>query len=142
MKKKILVADDDFSFRSLLAEVLGDEGYNVSIAEDGIAALKILQGEEFDILITDIGMPKMNGIELFNNVKELYPQMPIIFITGYSFTNAATQGLREDHFYYFEKPVDLNFLQCTIKHILKIKEFETKINSVQRWLKKNIHNMS
>lgn len=140
MKKKILVVDDDFNFRNLMAQMLKEEGYSVSMAEDGISALRILESGIFDILITDIRMPNMDGIKLFNNVKKLYPQMPVIFLTGSAYINAVTKGLKEDAFYYFEKPVDFNLLKCTIRHILECKDFESEFNRLQEWIRENIYN--
>jgi ATP-dependent Lon protease len=128
MKKKILVVDDDFNFRSLMVHVLKDEGYSVSMAEDGIAALRALEREGFDILITDINMPNMDGIELFNNVKNLYPQIPVIFVSGFNYNNLDEKLLREGASYFLKKPFNLNLLKHTIKHILEIKY--SKINAL------------
>jgi len=113
-----------------MAHILKDEGYSVSIAGDGIAALRVIESKKCDALITDIGMPNMDGIELFNKVKELYPQMPVIFLTGSSYINAAVKGLREGTFYYFEKPVDFNLFKFALKNILENKDFESEINKL------------
>lgn len=131
MKKKILVVDDDFKIRNLMALMLKDEGYSVSIAEDGISALKALESDEFDVLITDIRMPNMDGIELFNHVKRWYPQMPVIFLTGSTYINAAVKGLKEGTFHYFEKPVDFNLLKRALGHILEMKRLEPEIDKLQ-----------
>jgi len=106
MEKKILVVDDDFSIRYLMSKILIDRGYSVYTADDGISALRILDSEKFNVLITDIKMPSMDGIELFNRVKELYPQMHVIFLTGSAYINLVSRGLKKDAFYYFEKPVE------------------------------------
>lgn len=128
MKEKILIVDDDFSLRSLMEVVFENEGYSVSLAEDGISALKILENGHFDILITDINMPNMNGIELFNKVKKLFPQIPVIFVSGYDYKNLAEKLLREGALYFFKKPFDLNILKRAIKSILEMKYSESKIN--------------
>jgi len=130
MKKKILVVDDECNFRNVMAHILKGEGYKVSLAEDGIAALKALESEKSDVLITDIRMPKMDGIELFNNVKKLYPQMPVIFLTGSAYPKAIENNLNEGALYYFEKPVDLNLLKCTIKHVLEMKDLEAEFKDL------------
>jgi len=126
MKKKILIVDDECNFRNVMAHIFTSEGYKVSLAEDGIAALRALETEIFDVLITDIRMPNMDGIELFNNVKTLYPQMPVIFLSGSDYPKAIVDNLKEGALYYFEKPVDFNLLKCTIKHVLKMKDLEAK----------------
>ena len=113
-----------------MAHILKGEGYKVSLAEDGIAALRALETEIFDVLITDIRMPKMDGIELFNNVKKLYPQIPVIFLTGSAYPKAIENNLKEGALYYFEKPVDLNLLKLTIKHILKTKDLEAEFKDL------------
>lgn len=128
MKKRILIVDDEFSLRSLMEVVFKDEGYSVSLAEDGISALRTLENGHFDILITDINMPSMNGIELFNNVKKLYPQIPVIFVSGYDHKNLAEKLLREGASYFFRKPLNLNMLKRAVKSILEIKYSESKIN--------------
>jgi len=69
MGKKILVVDDDFSIKYLMSKILIDRGYSVNTADDGISALRILDSDKFNVLITDIKMPSMDGIELFNRVK-------------------------------------------------------------------------
>lgn len=130
MKKKILVVDDECNFRNVMAHILKGEGYKVSLAEDGFAALRALETDIFDVLITDIRMPNMDGIELFNNVKMLYPQMPVIFITGSAYPKAIENNLNEGALYYFEKPVDLNLLKCTIKHVLETKDPEAEFKDL------------
>jgi len=130
MKKKILVVDDDCNFRSLIAHILKDEDYSVSTAEDGIVALRMLKSEQCSILITDINMPNMDGIELFNNVKRLYPQITVIFISGFDYNNLDEKLLREETSYFFKKPFDLNLFKCTIKRILEINYSESKINAL------------
>ena len=126
MKKKLLIVDDECNFRNMIAHILKGEGYKVSLAEDGIAALRDLATEICDVLITDIRMPNMDGIELFNNVKTLYPQMPVIFLSGSAYPKAIENNLKEGSLYYFEKPVDHALLKCSIKHILKMKDLETE----------------
>lgn len=128
MKKKILIVDDDFSLRSLMEVVFKDEGYSVSLAGDGISALKALEREKYDILLTDVNMPNVDGVELFNNVKKLYPQIPVIFISGYDHKNLAEKLLREGALYFFKKPLNLNILKRAIKSILEIKYSESKTN--------------
>ena len=130
MKKKLLIVDDDFSLRSLMEVVFKDEGYSVSLAGDGIAALRTLETCCFDIIITDINMPSMNGIELFNNVKKLYPQIPVIFISGYDYKSLAENLLKDGALYFFKKPLNFNILNRAIKSILEITYSESKINIV------------
>jgi len=127
MEKKILVVDDDFNIRYLMSKILIDRGYSAYTADDGISALRILDSEKFNVLITDIKMPNMDGIELFNRVKELYPQMHVIFLTGSAYINLVSRGLKKDTFYYFEKTADFKLLKCTLEHLLdENKEFRNE----------------
>lgn len=128
MEKKILVVDDNLSFRVVIGQLLKDGGYSISTAEDGISALRTLENKRFDILITDINMPNMNGIELFKNVKKLYPQIIVIFMSGFDYSDLYEKLLREGASYFFKKPFDLNLLKRTIKHILDTKYSQSKIN--------------
>ncbi|KPJ55796.1 MAG: hypothetical protein AMJ42_06215 [Deltaproteobacteria bacterium DG_8] len=132
MKKKILVVDDDFKIRTTMAHILEYEGYSVSLAEDGISALRSLGNDEFDVLITDIRMPTMDGIELFNHVKKLYPQMQVIFITGSTYINTALKGLEDVTFFYFEKPVNFNLLICALEHIFEIKKCVPEVKKLRK----------
>jgi CheY-like chemotaxis protein len=121
MKKKILLVDDNARFRSLIEEIIegDDEGFSVSVSGDGVSALESLEIEQFDILITDINMPRMDGIELFHKVKVLFPQLPVIFISGFVQNSLSEQLLNEGAFHVFKKPFDLELFESVIKHALK-----------------------
>jgi len=134
MKKKILVVDDEFNSRTLMAQILQDEGNSVDTAKNGISALKTLENESFDVLITNIRMPIMDGIELFHKVKELYPHMPVILFTDYGTIEAAVKALKEGAFYYLEKPVNSDLLKHTVKQALDIQEIETEISNLRKQL--------
>ncbi|PID30362.1 MAG: hypothetical protein CR982_01190 [Candidatus Cloacimonadota bacterium] len=81
--KNILVVDDDPGMRVLLFELFDDIGYFVTKAEDGIDALEKLGEKKFDLMITDINMPNMGGVELVSRCRSLYPNLPILAITGF-----------------------------------------------------------
>jgi len=134
MKKKMLIVDDEFNSRTLMAQILQDEGYSVDTAENGISALKTLENESFNVLITDIRMPTMDGIELFHKVKELYPHMPVILFTAYGTINAAVKALKDGAFYYLEKPLNFDLLKHTVKQALVIQELETEISRLRTHL--------
>ena len=120
MKKKILLVDDNTLFRSIVAEILkDDEAFAVSVAGDGISALESLETEQFDILITDINMPRMDGIVLFHKVRELYPELPVVFISGFVHNSLSDRLLSEGAFHVFRKPFDLALFKSVIKAGLK-----------------------
>jgi len=134
MKKKILVVDDEFNARTLMAQLLQGEGHSTDIAENGISALKVLENDHFDILITDIRMPVMDGIELFHKVKELYPHMTVILFTAYGTIESAVKALKEGAFHYLEKPVNFDLLKHIIKQASDIQNLEDEINRLRNQL--------
>jgi two-component system chemotaxis response regulator CheY len=130
MKKKILLVDDNAPFRSLVSEIIetDDEGFSVSVSGDGVSALESLEIEQFDILITDINMPRMDGIALFHKVRSLYPQLPVVFISGSVHKSLSDRLLSEGAFHVFNKPFDLILFIGVIKHALESKQPQSKID--------------
>jgi len=128
MKKKILLVDDNSQFRSIIAESLKseDEGFSVSVSGDGVSALELLEIEQFDILITDINMPHMDGIALFHKVKELYPELPVVVISGFIHNSLSARLLSEGAFHVFKKPFDLELFKAVIKDALKSRQPHSK----------------
>ena len=128
MKKKVLLVDDNAQFRNIVAEIIkeDDEGFSVSVAEDGVAALESLEIEKFDILITDINMPHMDGIALFHKVRELYPQLPVVFISGFVQNSLSDRLLSEGAFHVFRKPFDLKLFKSVINQALESKQPQSK----------------
>ena len=80
----ILIVDDEPSYRKVMKRLLINDGHNVTFAEDGVAALRILEKEDIDIVLTDINMPNMNGWEFLEKLDVLYPELPAAIITGLS----------------------------------------------------------
>jgi len=81
---RILLAENDTSMREYLARALGRTGYAVSAVDSGVSALQLLEQESFDLLLTDIVMPELDGIELAQRASGLYPNMRVMFITGFA----------------------------------------------------------
>ncbi len=106
MKKNIsiLVVDDEQMLRDLLAKILGKEGYEVEIAIDGQDALDKLRDQRFDLLISDIKMPRLNGFELLKMARESYPQMGIIMMTAYGDSYTVKDALMLGADEYITKP--------------------------------------
>lgn len=134
MSKKVLIVDDEFNSRTLLAQLFQEEGYSSETAENGSVALKILENTTFDILITDIRMPVIDGIELFHRAKDLYPHMPVILFTAYGTIESAVTALKEGAFHYLEKPVNFDLLIHTVEQALDIKRLETEIINLKKQL--------
>ncbi len=134
MEKKILIVDDEFNSRTLLAQLFQEDGYSADTAENGKTALEVLRSTPFDILITDIRMPVMDGIELFHRAKEIYPHMPVILFTAYGTIEAAVKALKEGVFHYLEKPVNFDLLNHTVQQALEIKDLKKEIINLRKQL--------
>jgi len=119
---KILVVDDEKGTRDVISKLINwnELGIGwVGEAEDGADALQIAKDEKPDILLTDIKMPKMNGIQLVENLREALPNCKIIFLTGYSDKEYLKAAIRYKAVNYVEKPVDLNELTKVLKSAAK-----------------------
>src|SRR3972149_3177256 len=106
MKAPSLGAEDDRNLRRVLRAMLVREGYDVAEAADGAAASAWLSGRRADVLITDIRMPRMDGLALFRHARERHPDVPVILITAYGTIGDAVQAIRSGAFDYISKPFD------------------------------------
>ena len=106
MKGKILVAEDDRNLRRVLKAMLAREGYEVEEVPNGAAALEWLTGHRADVVISDIRMPKMDGLALFRRCRERHPELPVILITAFGRIEDAVEAMRGGAFDYISKPFD------------------------------------
>lgn len=116
--KKILVVDDQESMREMLSELLQMMGYEARAVDGGQQALQSLQETETDLVITDLNMPGMDGMELMKRIKMLYPGLPVIIITGYGTFNTERQVLSSGADGYIPKPCTINRVQETVNQAL------------------------
>lgn len=114
---KILIVDDERSIRNTLREILEYEKYEVSDAESGMAALETLKQSEFDVILLDIKMPQMDGIEVLEHILREY-ETPVIMISGHGTIETAVEAIKKGAFDYIAKPLDLNRLLVTIRNAL------------------------
>lgn len=114
---KILVAEDEEITMNNIVDALGDEGYAAVGVRDGIEAVRRLEKEQFDVLITDIKMPGFSGIELLETVKGKYPGTEVIIITGFGSIGSAVDAMRKGATDYITKPFDLDELGLRVKKI-------------------------
>lgn len=115
---KILVVDDERSIRNSMKEVLEFEGHVVTLAEDGENGLKEVEKEQFDLVFSDIKMPKMDGIELLAKMRQLQPSTKMILISGHGTIETAVQCMRNGAFDFIEKPMNLNRLLQAVKEAM------------------------
>jgi YesN/AraC family two-component response regulator len=117
-KVDILVVDDEEMMRELLEDVLVMEGYNVVTAEDGQVALSRVKELQPLLVISDIKMPRMNGFELLKSVKERFPEMRMIMMTGYSDDFTVKDALRLNADEYIIKPFNTQDITAVVKSVL------------------------
>ncbi|RZB34897.1 MAG: hypothetical protein SRB1_00665 [Desulfobacteraceae bacterium Eth-SRB1] len=126
-EKSILVVDDDLSVRALIAEALREGGYpNIKEAENGIQALETFRKEACDLVISDLKMPGMSGMELLSQIKELNPSTPVIIMTGYPTINIAVSSMKEGAFDFLTKPFTIENLILKVDLYLKERSILTE----------------
>jgi DNA-binding NtrC family response regulator len=122
MNARILIADDERNIRESVSLVLSEEGYETSLASTGKEAMELLNEEDFDILITDLKMPEMDGMELVKNCLNICPQTSVIIITAHASVESAIEALRMGAFDYILKPFDFDDLLLKVQRLLNHKE--------------------
>jgi two-component system response regulator FlrC len=115
--RKILVVDDEQNMRIALFEALTRNGHDVSVAENGRMALELMHRSVPDLIITDIKMPEIDGIELLGRIKELYPQVPVVIITGYATVETAVAAMKKGAFDYILKPFSVEVIEETVNRV-------------------------
>jgi DNA-binding NtrC family response regulator len=112
--ERILIVDDEDGMRRLLSRVLTREGYETSAVGSGAEALRLVASERFDLVVTDIKMPEMDGLQLLAELKEYEPSLPIIVITAYGTIENAVQALRSGAYDYIAKPFENDEIKLTV----------------------------
>lgn len=126
---KILVIDDERSIRNTLKDILEYEKYEVDLAEDGNKGVEMIRSAEYDVVLCDIKMPGLDGIEVLERAVVLAPDTPIVMISGHGNIDTAVDSIKKGAFDYIEKPLDLNRLLITIRNAMDKSNLvtETKI---------------
>jgi DNA-binding NtrC family response regulator len=124
----ILVIDDEKSIRNSLKDILEYENHQVDLAENGHLALELIGQNKYDIVLCDIKMPDMDGMEVLAGINEDSPEIPVIMISGHGNIDTAVEAIKKGAYDFIEKPLDLNRLLVTIKNALERKDLviETK----------------
>ena len=133
---KILVIEDEAAIRRVLVKILSEENdaYQVDEAEDGLVGIENIKKEDFDLVLCDIKMPKMDGVEVLEAVKKIKPEIPMVMISGHGDLDTAVNTMRLGAFDYISKPPDLNRLLNTVRIAL-----DTKVLVVEnKMLKKKV----
>jgi two-component system response regulator HydG len=124
MKLKTLIADDEEITLKHLSYALGKEGYDITTAKNGVEALKKIEASEYDLLIADIKMPGIDGITLLTEVKEKYPEIDVIIITGFGSIESAVNAMAKGAADYVTKPFNLEELSLKVKKVEEKKRLE------------------
>ena len=122
MNAKILIVDDEKAIRESVSLVLAEEGHETNIAADGNEALELLNKDNFDVMITDLKMPGMDGMKLVEKCLQICPQTSVIIITAHASVESAIEALRMGAFDYILKPFDFDDLILKVNRLLGNKE--------------------
>ncbi len=134
MKSRILVVDDEESIREFLEIMLKKEGYEVSTAEDGLKAKDLLLKKSFDMVISDLQMPNMTGIELLKHVKDSYPETVFMLITAFGTTETAVEAMKMGAYDYVTKPFKIDEVRMNIANALKSQHLEVEVRTLKKEL--------
>ncbi|HAD13465.1 MAG TPA: response regulator [Saprospirales bacterium] len=133
---KILIVDDEVPIRRTLRDILEFEGYDIDEASDGLECIAKVQKEKYDVIITDIKMPKMDGIEALERLQILSPETPVIMVSGHGTIDTAVEAVKKGAFDFISKPPDLNRMLITVRNALDRSEL---VNTTQV-LRKQVKN--
>src|SRR5665213_806625 len=134
----ILIIDDEKAIRKTLTEILGFEGYKIDEASDGEEGLNKFRAKNYDLVLCDIKMPKLDGIEFLEKAKEINPEVPIIIISGHGNIETAVEAVKKGAYDYISKPPDLNRMLITLRNamdkttlVAETKVLKRKVSKVQ-----------
>lgn len=131
MPERILVVDDELFVRELLLEFLSSQGYEVSLADSGENAVRLMQTEPMDVVLLDLKMPGINGIETLKQIKRIDPNALAIIMTGYPTIESSIEALRHGAYDYVIKPFKLNELKSSIERALKEHRLKSEIGHLK-----------
>jgi DNA-binding NtrC family response regulator len=132
----ILVIDDEKSIRNTLKDIIEYEGHQVDIAEDGPSGLELFRQNHYDIVLCDIKMPGMDGIEILTQITSLNQEVPVIMISGHGNIDTAVESIKKGAYDFIEKPLDLNRLLVTIKNALEKKNLVVETKQLKKKISK------
>ena len=139
MRESILVVDDEAGVRTSLTGILGDEGYQVEAVDSGEAALALLEGRRFDLLLLDVWLPKLDGIETLARARLLDPEVPVVVMSGHGTIETAVKAVRMGAQDFVEKPLSLEKTLTVVKNALRLRRLEAENRALKeqvqhRWV--------
>jgi DNA-binding NtrC family response regulator len=136
---KILVIEDEAAIRRVLTKILSEESdtYQVDEAEDGLQGIEKIKNEDYDLVLCDIKMPKMDGVEVLEAARKIKPETPLVMISGHGDLETAVNTMRLGAFDYISKPPDLNRLLNTVRNALDRKQLVVENKILKKKVSKN-----
>ena len=136
---KILIIEDEAAIRRVLTKILSEESdtYQVEEAEDGLSGVEKIKNEDYDLVLCDIKMPKMDGVEVLEAIKKIKPEIPMVMISGHGDLETAVNTMRLGAFDYISKPPDLNRLLNTVRNALDRKKLVVENKILKKKVSKN-----
>lgn len=133
---KVLVIDDEKAIRNTLKEVLEYEKHEVDLAEDGPGGLELFGENDYDVILCDIKMDKMDGIEVLEKIQEMADDKPVIMISGHGNIDTAVEAIKKGAFDFLEKPLDLNRLLITMRNAMDRSTLITQTKTLKKQVSK------
>ncbi len=135
---KILIIEDEAAIRRVLVKIISEEStdYEVDEAEDGLVGLEMVKKKDYDLIMSDIKMPKMDGVEVLSKIKVLKPEVPVVMISGHGDLDTAVNTMRLGAFDYISKPPDLNRLLNTVRNALDRKSLQVENQRLKKKVNK------
>jgi DNA-binding NtrC family response regulator len=137
--ERILVVDDEEQMRDLLVKVLERKGYQVSVCGNGVDALAFLEREPADLVVTDVRMPGLSGMEALRAIKELNPDIVVIIMTAFGSIDQAVQAVKEGAYDYINKPFKIDEMLLTIEKALDERRLRHEVSSLRQELRTRYH---
>ncbi|AUC22284.1 MULTISPECIES: sigma-54 dependent transcriptional regulator [Polaribacter] len=136
---KILIIEDEAAIRRVLTKIISEENesYHVEEAEDGLLGIEMIMNNDYDLVLCDIKMPKMDGVEVLEKAKKIKPEIPIVMISGHGDLDTAVNTMRLGAFDYISKPPDLNRLLNTVRNALDKKVLTVENKRLKKKVSKN-----
>lgn len=125
---KILIVDDDRGVVHIIRQLLAEHGYETSMALNGLGGLELFQTQFFDLIITDLKMPGMDGLSFLREVRQLEPAMPVIILTAYGSLNNTSGTAGEGAFIHLAKPFQADELLSVVRHVLSAGQLGRRIS--------------
>jgi two-component system nitrogen regulation response regulator NtrX len=128
----VLVVDDELGIRQVLEDVLGDEGYQVTTVEDGFQALDVLGNQSVDLVVLDVWLPNMGGIDVLKRIKKEWSDIEVVVISGHANINMAVQAVKLGAFDFLEKPLSLEKTITVVDNALNLKQLKKENRNLKQ----------